>query len=206
MVLFLVFAFLAQEPTQSSVLTPELSWPLGCSLRGQMSRVGTLALALMSVAATPVFSAVHLMYVMNGTPVPVAWQASSFPIRYVVDSRVNDAFPKGVIDRAINDWTTVPDAQISFQDAGVVTGAKAGKDGQNSITFLDGLFQDQNFLAVTTNWYDDSGHLAEADIQIDPSVVPGGYNLQQLVEHEVGHLLGLDHSGVLSSVMYPFVG
>src|SRR5205814_4817088 len=38
------------------------------------------------------------------------------------------------------------------------------------------------------------------------SVVPAGYNLQQLVEHEVGHLLGLDHSGVISSVMYPFVG
>ena len=146
------------------------------------------------------------MYVVNGTAVPVAWPATSFPIRYVVDSRVNDTFPKGVIDRAINDWTAVPDSQITFQDAGVVTGVKPGKDGQNSITFVDDLFKDQNFLAVTTNWYDDSGHLAEADIQIDPSVVPNGYNLQQLVEHEVGHLLGLDHSGVISSVMYPFVG
>jgi matrixin/carboxypeptidase family protein len=146
------------------------------------------------------------MYVVNGTAVPVAWPASSFPIRYVVDSRVNDAFPKGVINRAINDWTTVPDSQITFQDAGVVTGAKPGRDGQNSITFVDDLFKDQNFLAVTTNWYDNDGRLAEADIQIDPSVVPNGYNLQQLVEHEVGHLLGLDHSGVISSVMYPFVG
>ena len=146
------------------------------------------------------------MYVMNGTPVPVAWPASAFPIHYVVDSSVNAAFPNGVIDRAIDDWTTVPDAKISFHNDGVVTGAKAGRDGQNSITFVDGLFQDQNFLAVTTNWYDDGGHLAEADIQIDPSVVSGGYNLQQLVEHEVGHVLGLDHSGVISSVMYPFVG
>jgi len=146
------------------------------------------------------------MYVLNGTPVPVAWPTSAFPIRYVVDSRVNDAFPTGLIDRAVNEWATVSDARITFQSGGVVNGEKAGKDGQNSITFIDGLFKDQNFLAVTTNWYDDSGHMAEADIQIDPSVVPGGYNLQLLVEHEVGHLLGLDHSGVLSSVMYPFVG
>jgi len=146
------------------------------------------------------------MYIVNGEAVPVAWPAGSFPIKYVVDSRVENAFPKGVIDRAVHDWTAVDDAQISFQDAGVVSGAKAGRDGQNSITFLDDLFKDQNFLAVTTNWYDNSGHLAEADIQIDPSVVPGGYNLQQLVEHEIGHLLGLDHSGVISSVMYPFVG
>ena len=146
------------------------------------------------------------MYVLNGTPVPVAWPTSAFPIRYVVDSHVNDAFPTGLIDRSVNEWATVSDARITFQSGGVVNGAKAGKDGQNSITFIDGLFKDQNFLAVTTNWYDDSGHMAEADIQIDPSVVPGGYNLQLLVEHEVGHLLGLDHSGVLSSVMYPFVG
>ena len=171
-----------------------------------MSPVRSFGTTLLLLAATPLFASVHLMYIVNGAPVPVAWPAASFPIRYVVDSRVDSAFPKGVIDRAVHDWTVVDDAQISFQDAGIVSGAKAGRDGQNSITFMDDLFKDQNFLAVTTNWYDNSGHLAEADIQIDPSVVPGGYNLQQLVEHEVGHLLGLDHSGVISSVMYPFVG
>jgi hypothetical protein len=143
---------------------------------------------------------------VNGTPVNVAWPKSAFPVRYEIDSRVNAAFPKGVIDRAFNDWASVEDARITFHSDGVVTGAKAGKDGQNTITFADDLFQNQNFLAVTTNWYDDSGHMAEADIQIDPSVVPAGYNLQLLVEHEIGHFLGLDHSGVLSSVMYPFVG
>jgi hypothetical protein len=84
--------------------------------------------------------------------------------------------------------------------------AQAGKDGQNSVTFVDELFKGQNFLALTTNWYDDTGHMTEADIQIDPSVIANHYNLQLLVEHEVGHLLGLDHSAVLSSVMYPFVG
>src|SRR4029077_5357810 len=108
-----------------------------------MSPLRPLAVTLSFLAATPVFASVHLMYVMNGTPVPVAWPASSFPIRYVVDSRVNDAFPEGVIDRAIDDWTTVPDAKISFENDGIVTGAKAGRDGQNSITFVDGLFQDQ---------------------------------------------------------------
>lgn len=171
-----------------------------------MSGLRKLAIATVALAATPVFAAVHLLYMVNGNPVPVAWPASAFPIRYVMDNRVAQAFPPGVIERAVDDWTVVPGAQVSFEDGGVMNGIKPGKDGQNSITFVDGLFKDQNFLAVTTNWYDDTGHMAEADVQIDPTVVPGGYNLQLLVEHEFGHVLGLDHSGVLSSVMYPFVG
>ncbi|HLJ74108.1 MAG TPA: matrixin family metalloprotease, partial [Thermoanaerobaculia bacterium] len=171
-----------------------------------MSALRKLAITAAILAASPVFASVHLLYMVNGNPVPVAWPPSAFPIRYVEDSRVAEAFPPGVIERAVDDWTVVPGAQISFEDGGVMNGIKAGKDGQNSITFVDGLFKDQNFLAVTTNWYDSTGHMSEADVQIDPTVVPGGYNLQMLVEHEFGHVLGLDHSGVLSSIMYPFVG
>lgn len=171
-----------------------------------MSTTRKLLVGALALAATPAIGAVRLTFQVNGTAVPVSWPASAFPIRYAVDQRVASAFPSGVIDRAFNDWTTVDDARITFQSAGIVSGARPGKDGRNTVTYVDDLFKDQNFLALTTNWYDDWGHISEADIQIDPSVVPGGYNLQLLVEHEVGHLLGLDHSAVLSSVMYPFVG
>jgi len=171
-----------------------------------MSCLRKLLIAALAIAATPAFAAVRLTYQLYGTPVPVAWPTSAFPIRYAVDRKVADAFPPGLIDRAFGEWTKVADANVAFQPSGVVTGAQPGKDGQNSVTFVDELFKGQNFLALTTNWYDDSGHMTEADIQIDPSVVAGRYNLQLLVTHEVGHLLGLDHSAVLSSVMYPFVG
>jgi matrixin/carboxypeptidase family protein len=174
----------------------------------QMSVGRSLALALLALAATPAMAAVRLTYQLNGAAVPVAWSSAAFPIRYAIDRRVATAFPLGtaIIDRAFGEWTAVADANITFQSSGIVDGARAGKDGQNSVTFADDLFKDQNFLAMTTNWYDDAGHMIEADIQIDPSVPGAGYNLQLLVEHEVGHLLGLDHSAVLSSVMYPFVG
>ena len=158
------------------------------------------------LVASPAFPAARLTYAVHGALVPVAW--TSFPITYAVDRRVADAVPGGVsqIERAINDWSNVAGAQIAFKDLGAKDGVEPGKDGQNSISFDDDLYSNQRFLALTTNWYDDSGHVIEADIQIDPMAVSGGYNLQQLVRHETGHLLGLDHSAVLTSVMYPYVG
>ncbi|HYS53304.1 MAG TPA: matrixin family metalloprotease [Thermoanaerobaculia bacterium] len=170
-----------------------------------MSASRTGILAVLALAAVPAFAGVRLTYQVNGNPVPVAWPNGAFPLRYAVDRKVANAFPAGLIDRAFKEWTDVDDARVTFQPLGVIN-TQPGKDGQNSVTFVDDLFKGQNFLALTTNWYDDSGHIIEGDIQIDPSVVPNRFNLQLLVEHEVGHLLGLDHSAVLSSVMYPFVG
>jgi hypothetical protein len=170
-----------------------------------MSTAPKLLLAAVALAATPAIAGVRLTYQLNGVAIPVAWQANAFPIRYAIDRRVAAGFPQAAIERAFNEWANIPDAQVRFQSTGV-TSVEPGKDGQNSITFVTELFKDQNFLALTTNWYDDNGHMIEADIEIDPSVVSGGYNAQLLMEHEVGHVLGLDHSGVLSSVMYPFVG
>ena len=164
----------------------------------------SVLLSLVLIAA-PAYPSARLTYMVHGSPVPVAW--TSFPISYAVDRRVSDAMG-GVtqIDRAIAEWASVPGAEIAFNDLGVRDGIAAGKDGKSTISLTDELYANQHFLALTTNWYDDNGHVLEADIQIDPVAIRGGYNLAQLVRHETGHLLGLDHSAVLTSVMYPYVG
>src|SRR6266545_684198 len=132
-----------------------------------MLRKTLLALAAFALAL-PAYPAVRLTYQLNGVAVPVSWQSSAFPLRYAVDRRVLSARPgmESIINRALAEWTDVDDANLTFAAAGVVDGAKAGKDGQNSITIADDLFKDQHFLAVTTNWYDDKGYLSEADIQL----------------------------------------
>ena len=167
-----------------------------------------LLFPLLALAAVPCLGAVRLTYQLNGTAVGVSWPASAFPIRYAIDRRVATGLggSTDVIDRAFADWTTIPDAAISFKSAGVIDGAKPGQDGVNTVSITDGLYSGQKFIALTTNWYDDDAHVEEADIQIDPAVLTNAYNAQQVIEHEVGHLLGLDHSAVLSSMMYPFVG
>ena len=171
-----------------------------------MSARARLLIALVSFAAIPMFGAVRLTYQLNGVAVPVSWNQSSFPIRYAVDRRIATKLGStDVIDRAFSDWTALGDATITFKQSGIVDNATGGQDGVNSVTMVEGLFANQNFIGLTTNWYDDAAHIKESDIQLDPGVFAGNYNVQQVVEHEVGHLLGLDHSAVLSSMMYPYV-
>jgi len=166
-----------------------------------------LVLALVSVT-TAAHGATRLVYSMSGAPTAVWWGKESFPIAYSVDQRVVDAF-KGsqtTLDRAFEAWSSVPDAEVSFRNAGVVQGASLQQDNRNAIMLEDDLFAQQGIIANTVSWWDTrNGRLIEADIQLDPTLMSGNYNVQQALEHEVGHLLGLDHSAVISSVMYPYV-
>jgi len=148
-----------------------------------------------------------MTYDIHGTPTPIEWSPTAFPLPYTIDQRVvqADADAPAIIDRAFAAWAAVPDAQLSFQSRGTTSGSLTRTAGGVTISLADDLFRDQGALALTTYTFGDDGRYVDAAIQIDPSLFHGNWNAQMAIEHEVGHVLGLDHSGVLSAIMYPYV-
>ncbi len=67
-------------------------------------------------------------------------------------------------------------------------------------------------VAITPVWFYSSGVIADADVIFNgrsflftTSGQLGRFDVQDVAAHELGHLLGLDHSGWAGATMYPYV-
>lgn len=166
-----------------------------------------LVVSLVLVAADA-RAAAQLVFKLGNKPTPIEWPVNAFPLSVAISRSAaqNLATGEALIEGAFRAWEGVEGSAVSFRSAGI-TDAAAGRDGVNLVTVNDTLFDESGFVAFTTTWFDqDTGILQESDIQIDPAAMKDGVGAATVVQHEIGHLLGLDHSGIVSSVMFPWVG
>ena len=175
------------------------------------------------VIAAPLFGYVSRKSVVTGGQIVInKWAASSFPITWRMNPTRNPNVTgtgdlQSAFRQAFQAWSAISTATITFaegQPAAAVM--KPGLDQVNLITTnltasewaiygVDAMSLTNVMSSVTT------GEILEADIIFNPNVgfsteatTPASLtDLQAIATHEIGHLLGLDHTPLASAVMFP---
>ena len=155
--------------------------------------------------------------------------AANMPFHYVIhedgDPMITNPSDLDAVRGAFASWDAITTADIDFVDDGTTpVRIAASGDGINLVTFSDDEFPfPPGVLAIAakTIRMDASGNPAEildADIVFNPYWVnhntyhfatdesPGYFDIQSIATHEVGHVLGLIHTGVLSASMFYLLG
>ena len=149
------------------------------------------------------------------------WDLLRGPVAVSLDQRgsadLKFAQTEQALVSALNVWQNVPGQRVQFQYDGVVSLQSAsGTDEINSVQWIEsGWDYSSHAIAVTSYSY----YLQDPPVLIDADIFMNGQNYkwtagtadsttidaQQTLIHELGHLLGISHTGVTSAQMFPYL-
>ena len=173
-----------------------------------MSRVvATLLTAALVLAQTvPAGAYLKFGFVVGARTVDVRWASS--PIRYSINERdipgVSAADLRAAAARAAGTWQAVADTSLRFEDQGFTVATPGFVDGRNTLGFLDRPDLDRVLGATSLLIDSATGTLLEADVffntrftwSVSAQGEAGRVDLESVVLHELGHLVGLGHSAI----------
>lgn len=159
----------------------------------------------------------------SGTPL----RCPAMPVTYVKNSRgapdVTNEFV--AIDAAFSTWGSILNSSVAFIDGGQSSAAATVTDGFNTVVWLENpstadgssgaIFATPDRIAITRRRSNGAGDILEADVLLNGvfyswstngtdnfSGFTGPMDIQSILTHEIGHVLGLDHVTTRSSVMF----
>ncbi len=193
-----------------------------------MRRLALILLAALvwGIPVRPV-SAYSFQYTGGVRPAPLKWTTRTIPISLSSSLTEPQSNIKtgsdvlGAVRRGLARWAEA--AGVEFLETIVkddsISPASSTGDGKSLITIALTAENLTPFTgagseipARTRVFFNRGGGITEADIALNPyqqfstDGTVGTYDLESAVTHELGHLLGLEHSGVIGSTMQPRQG
>jgi len=173
------------------------------------------------VTAATVGAHVRLVYPSNGAPL---YWTNPTNLSLVINSDgsddINDGSEATAIRNAISAWNNVGGSELAFVED-LSSPQRARRDWASTDSRLI-LFDEDNdsgyfpgmsgIVALTPITFYTNGQIIDADILFNGSNFTfttrgqvARFDVQDVATHELGHLLGLDHSGCAGATMYPYV-
>lgn len=152
---------------------------------------------------------------------PMRWKNPSvvFTINDGADPRIADGTDESAVRQAFLEWDDVPSSTIAFfEDTGSSRSRTDWASDDVHLVIWDmagtsGFFDSSSggLVAITPVDFLGNGEIVDADILFNgknytfsTDLAGGTFDIQNVATHEVGHFIGLDHSGVVGATMNPF--